>query len=523
MRDLLDILDSMMLTEDVGLANRKPGQTFVNSEGEMITLVDRIVFFPNVGQFDDTDLRDLAIARIEQKGYPIDFVNSGTNQMLAFGVATFNDQDGNIRRYGRYFKSINSVFTLNKWKNSDLPNGFSYNSKAATKMVSGLMPQDVLKFTDKQTKEQVLSQVVEFFKDKAHPLVSLTNGIVKGQPLPIYVDTSKYPDISFEGVRDYFCEILHPIAIINGLTSGNAADAEKAFFGKGGFKSSRVTFDTGKNTGLFDSLLNSSSGKIIKVSSKGGGGAKASIKNLADAIKDLKIAGKQEILSQYADVIELIELIDKYGQADGPLELAKHFEILSEKEAKNVDDMRIAMKTGQEVLPATANLRKIYNERFEASKDQERVIPYFNMLAGIAYKVAEHVNTKTNFGTAAAEILNNSALIQVNTVASHDKKNNKIIIEDFIATYPSTMYSKILFDAKKAYQSTNCKGKFTFGVPTGKDESIPTPSVAAVNKQTAQRVKKAIEPHVDQTPLGSEKRKMRSIPEPVGGRQLKPK
>ena len=508
MRDLIDTIKNI-LTEDVGLANRREGQSFVNAAGDLITF-KRLVFFPDVGHYDSPEFVQQAIDALESKnGEEIKFFNTPNAGTLAFGVATFIDQDNKVIRFGRYFRSIHGVFTANKWKNSDLPDGFKYNSKSSIKMVSGLMPQDVLQHMDRQTADQVLAQVVKFFNDNNHPLVSITNGIVGGQPLPIQADTSKYPDLNFEAFRDYFCEILHPIAIINGLTKGNAAEAEKDFFGKGGFKSAKMTFDTGKNTGLFDSLLISAENKVIKVSSKGGSGAKASTQNLADAISDLRAAGKIEMLNEFKDVVKIISIIEKSGQNDGPLELAQYFSIISKNEAQNVRDMQSAMKSGKIVTPSTATLKQLYNKRLSVSKDASRIVPYFNMLSGVAYAVAEHINTKTNFSEAAATILNHSALIQINTIADNDTKQNRFILYQFTATYPSTVYSKIFFDASKTYNSTTCKGKFTFKIPSGNANL----TVSADDQELTQQIDNVVDPHVDMRPKGA-----RELKEPVANK-----
>jgi hypothetical protein len=510
MRDLLNIIDNpTLLTEDVGLANRKNGQVFTNKEGDMITF-QGLAFFPNVGQFPSTEDIETLVQNIERKGGPIEFVNGKNAGMLAFGVSTFKDENGKILRFGRYFKAINSVFTLNKWKNSDLPHGFAYSSKAAVKMTSGMMPQDVLAFPNKQTIEQVLSQVATHF-GPTHPLTHLTNGISKGQPLPISVDVSGYPDLSFEAFRDYFCEILQPIAVINGQANGNAAEAEEIFFGKGGFQSAKITFDDGKNTGLFDSLLVNPQGKIIKISTKGKGGAKASIKNLVDAVKDLKEAGKVDLLREYKDVVKIINTIVENGMVDGPLELAQEFGIISGKEANTVRSMRT------EQVSLTRRLQKIYDERADASKGADKIVPFYNMLAGIAYTVADYINENTNFGSAAADILNQSALIQVNTAARHDVKNNLYILDSFTATYPSTAYADIKFSASKTYFSSGCKGNFTFKINNNKEETVdaaPQQSLADIDQDTEEKVKAAIAPRVKIAPPGSVNRKMKAPPEP---------
>ena len=57
MRDLLNLLDNV-LTEGVGLANRKPGEKFKNSVGDIITF-QGLKFYPESGKFPTgNDLSD---------------------------------------------------------------------------------------------------------------------------------------------------------------------------------------------------------------------------------------------------------------------------------------------------------------------------------------------------------------------------------------------------------------------------------------------------------------------------------
>jgi hypothetical protein len=95
-------------------------------------------------------------------------------------------------------------------------------------------------------------------------------------------------------------------------------------------------------------------------------------------------------------------------------------------------------------------------------KDWSKVIPLEHMLSVIAYRVADYVNENTNFGQAASEILNHSALVQMYTEASETA--DTISITGFRAVYPSDTVSGVLLDASKAYMSTQGKGNFTFKI-----------------------------------------------------------
>ena len=87
---------------------------------------------------------------------------------------------------------------------------------------------------------------------------------------------------------------------------------------------------------------------------------------------------------------------------------------------------------------------------------------YFHSIAAVAHKVAEYVNTNTNFGQAASEILNNGALIQVYTKAS--EKGDQWTLDDFNTKWPSDTVTGVSFSASKTYYSTGIKGNFTFKI-----------------------------------------------------------
>jgi len=105
-------------------------------------------------------------------------------------------------------------------------------------------------------------------------------------------------------------------------------------------------------------------------------------------------------------------------------------------------------------------LETLYTGR--KAKDMTAIVPIEHMISAIAYKVADYLNKSTNFGEAAADILNHSALVQMYTDASETK--DTISITGFTAVYPSETVTGVLLDASKAYMSTQGKGNFTFKI-----------------------------------------------------------
>ena len=509
MRELINLI-----TESVGLANRKPGESFINSKGDLLIFVG-LNFYPDSGKFNDHRDLQAQIDDIEKRtGTKIEFTNQTNAKMLAFGVVQFKDPNGGTRLFGRYFASINQIFTANFWPNSGIPDGFKYNRASATKMASGLMPQDILTNMEDQTPESILEQVSVKF-GTTHPLTKLTKKIVAGQSLPLAIDVSSDPELSFEGFRDYFCEILQPIAILRGTTEGNAEEAISTFFGKKGTSGVTITFSSGKNAGLFDSLLVAPDGKQIKVSTKGNLGAQASVGNLIDAVNDLEITGNVELRNMYSNVIDIIKIVKSKGYIDGPLTLAEQYGIISGKEADIVRSMKTAKS-----YELTPTLQELYDKR-AAGADLTRLVPFYNMLAAVAYAVADYINENTNFSDAATDILNHSALIQVYTTASEKTATNEYVLQRFRSMYPSKLIAGVQFSPYKNYFSSGNKGNFTFKILANKQDADvePTASVvtpSTISAQTTQKVNNVVNHHAAIRPPGA------AILTPSVGRDKKP-
>ena len=446
------------LFESVGLANRKTGQIFQNPAGDEL-IFQSLEFYPDLGGAESAEELNQFIEDQETiLGQPIQWTNIATPRSLGVGIAEFKDNTGNSVYFGRYFQSINRNKIENYWPNSSIPGGYVYQGSAAKKVVSGLMPQDVLKKFNSLYPEDILNDVVEKFGDQS-PLTNLTRDVVNGKQFPI---TFSSEGIDFAGFRDYFCEILQPIAMIRGQFTGNAGDAAKKFMGSMGFDDCVIDFSTGKSTGLYDSLLTNSKGKQIKVSTKGGAGAKASVKNLVDTVEELKKSGDSRLLKTYADTVKLIEKIQQAGQAGAPLELALEFDLLNAKEVAQIK----SLKDNPDVT-LTPKLREMYDSR--GSRDPENDIPYYRMIAAVAHRVADLVNEQTDFSTAATDILNNGALVQVYTKASQG--NGTITLQGFETVYPSDQIKGIYMSAQKTYYNTGIKGNFTFSINKTEKES----------------------------------------------------
>jgi hypothetical protein len=487
------------MAESEGLTNRKPGAVFTNPQGEK-AMFQRLAFFPpDGGAFDAEELAQ-AIDDIERQiGVEIQFVNSAKTG--GFGVAEFQRENGESFYAGRFFRSIQLPYNKNQWKNNELPAGFALQTKATKKESAGYGPSDVLQNLDNQTGDQIYAQIVKKFGADS-PLTQAADQVRAGKKkFSIPGD-----GIQFEAFRDYFCEILHPLAMQTGAYEGNAAEAESIFFKGSSFAKALINFSSSKTNGLYDSLMEQG-GRKIKISSKGNGGAAASVSNLSEAVDILaKSPESQPMLRQYASTVEIIQTIKREGQEDGPIVLGEQLKVISSREANSIRALRDSRETyvqmqrqidqGRKPAWMTRNLENIWNS--VGVKVPDKATPFFKMLSGLAKTVGTKINRDTDFGAAAAAILNHSALIQVDTRATQ-MPDGSIVVEAFQTTYPSTVVSDVAILPGDTYMSHRVHGRFSFKIYYGKSR----PSAAEMDGTSDNMT---MNPNTDslETPPGTE-------------------
>ena len=456
MRDILDKLD--YLTESTGLANRKAGDIFKNSAGDQITFVG-LAFTPSDGgKLEPEQLSD-AIQMATREAGDIQWQNEMSARSGGFAIASFDSEKGPIH-FGFFLQEVKPNPKDNKIKN--VIGDYRYAGAAAAKTQANMSPQDLLTNKTNLTVRDIMLQLSDSLGTES-PLYYIAHQVATNAGYPI---TVKVPEgLSFTGFRDYFCEILQPIALQTGNYKGNAAEAAQVFFGVPSFEGSTISFDDSKNAGLSDSVLELPDGRYVKVSSKGEKGAEASVKNLLDEVENVQ---NPELLEKYSDVIELIETMRTNGQAGAPLALGVRYGIIDETDAEFIKSLK---KIKPIPLDSIKNLtvggydpskNLISLAMGRKTKRPESTVLYYHLIAAVAHKVAEKVNTDTNFGKAASEILNNGALVQVYTNAK--QTGDSWVLDAFKSVYPSKAVTGVVLSAGKNYSSTEIKGNFTFKI-----------------------------------------------------------
>lgn len=475
MRDILDKLET--LTESTGLAGRKPGDVFRNPDGDEMAF-NSIQFVPAKGGKLDAKKLDRAIADMEGQTGGIEWQNARTSRTGGVALAVFDTADGE-RYIGRYLEQTKPNATDNYVPNQ--VGDYRLATKTALKAQSGLSPQDLLTNKVNQTSNSIIKQLaVSLGTD--HPLYNVAYKLATGSPLPMTFDAPK--DISFSGFRDYFCEILQPIALQKGQYTGNAGEAADIFL-DGGFKGTLITFDDSKNAGLSDSLMSTKDGRTIKISSKGGRGATASTKNLIDSIDELsQTPNGKKLLRKYKDVVDILREVQNRGQFGAPLYLGVKFDIIDEDEAEQILELKnhppIDLRK-IEKLGLSDNLVELALRR--STNAPGKVNLFYHLIAAVAFRAAIEVNDNTDFGKAAADILNNGALVQVYTKAKESK--GKWTLDEFQTVYPGQSIKAVYFSAGKTYYSTGIKGNYTFKIDKGGGKPKDDEPATVTAKRTA--------------------------------------
>jgi hypothetical protein len=504
MRDILDKIATLL--ESTGLAGRKPGAVFKNPSGDTITFKD-LQFYPTEGGKMDKATMDQALKQFTN----VNWKNMRTTRSGGFGIATFDTPQGE-KQYGFYKDSINPNFTDNYIPNE--VDGYRLSSAAAEKTQSGLTPQDLLSQRDNLTSEDIVQQLTNKLGADS-PLVQIATRVASGEEFPL---TFPVPEgISMSGFRDYFCEILQPMALQTGQYKGNAGEAAETFLG-GSFAGTTISFDAAKNAGLSDSIMTNSDSKSVKISTKGGTGAQASAKNLIDSANELsQTPNGKKLLDTYSDTIEMIRTLQSKGQVDAPLWLGVKYDIISDDEANKIKSLKGQKPVNMDDIDRLNlgdNLTTLAKER--KTDTPEKTNLFYHLIAAVAFKAAAKVNSDSDFSKAATDILNNGALIQVYTNLKTGK--DSWTLDPFKTVFPGKSIKGVDLSASKNYFSTGIKGNFTFKIDRGGKKSdaetadtgtsepnapvAPLPDIAKSITEPRLKRPKATEPNVEPTDYG---------------------
>ena len=427
-------------------------------------------------------------------------------------MATFTTPDGRRLVFIKPFAKVAADPTENGWDNQTGIPGYRYAGKSALKTQSQATPQDILTHLDNLTPDDIVAQVQEKFPGSI--LVTVTQHLASGGELPYTFPAPAEMDLS--AFQDYFCELLQPIALQTGQYEGEAAAAAATFLPGGGFSDTTISFGASKTEGLSDSVMTSPDGLSIKVSSKGGAGATASVVNILNAYEELLQTKEGKKLSKkLQSTIDTLVTIKQTSMSEGPLVLAIENELISMEDAEYIRQLKkqapIPLASFVKSKKVPADIRKLAAQR--NTKNPDSVNMYYHVMASVAFEVADYINNHTSFSKDAAIILNNSALVQVYSKVS--AQGQQWTLNKFTSKWPGSLISQITLDPSKAYYSTGIKQKYTFSVNADKSkQDDPQSAQVDIADPDTEFKRSDIKASRTKEPAGSEKvlgRKRRQV------------
>jgi len=512
MRDILNLLDSVLLTEKSrGLLYRDKGDEFFQGSKDNPTaeiVFDKVDYFPSQpGAY--ANYEEMAQAGQELfRQYPnITWTNKPTQGSKAFAIITFDGPAaGQKTHYGRFFSEIKPDMA-GLWKNNELPGGWQLNKAVSLKgSYYKLKPADL--FPANSTFDTPADCVGAMGSrpgttpDQMANIDKIRPGMdqLLGGKLPVFNNLGDM----LTAVRDDLGETIGPIALVQGMiTSSGAEAARKDILGpQGSYGGSAINFPAAKNNGLVDSYLIHPSGVQIGISSKGESGASASVKNISDGIKVAREKGMDQLLEQYAPQVEIIENIGQMSSLQFPITYGIEQGVIDEADGEEILNM---VKTNT----ATDNpVIQDLMSKIKAKTDNPRYNTGYHALAALARIVSLNINKDPKFGEACLKFLNTSPIIQLHLNGS--EKGDEYTVTGFTSKYPPNFKGTVGLDATKVYAATGIIGRVSFSYNGGGDKDtdiepsapakLGTSDLEAVTQQRSD-VKAAGEPEK----LGTEK------------------
>ena len=488
MRDLLNLLDNVLMEKSRGLLYRDAGDSFFQGSKDNPTaeiVFDKVDYFPSMpGAYANYDEMSQVGADLFKQYPAITWSNNPTQASKAFAILTFNGPVAGQQTYfGRFFNEIKPDMA-GFWKNSELPGGWQLNKAASLKgAYYKLKPADL--FPTNSTFDTP-ADTVAAMGTRPGTTPDQMASIDKIRPGMDQLLAGQLPKFENMGdmvtaVRDDLGETIGPIALIQGMNMGVGAEAaRKDILGKdGSYGGSKINFPAEKNNGLVDSYLLHPSGIEIGISSKGEKGASASVKNISDGVETARQKGQDELLTKYADQVEVIERVGHLSSLDFPIVYGVEQGIIDKATGEEIKQM---IKTNAiPTNPAILDLMSTYNP-----KQNPRYNTGYHALAALARRVSKNINQDPKFGEACLKFLNSSPIIQLHLNGS--EKGSNYTVTGFTSKYPPDFKGTVGLDASKVYSATGTIGRVSFSYNGGGDKDTDV-DVTAVGDTDAENAK----------------------------------
>ncbi len=454
-----------ILTESSrGLLYRSPGDLFMDRQGNQIKFVSAYYFPEQPGKYETVEDLSAAVDSIASSlpgGAKLQFTNNLLQGFRAFAVLEFDDMRSVGKKifYGRYFREVKSNMS-GLWLNDSLP-GYQLQTAASLKSSYKLKPTDIwpggAKFNSPGELINSMSKS-EAGKDWAQETQVLLNGT-----LPTYVNQKSKET----AIRDDLGEVIGPVAFVSGMINTSGSEAARQIINNNApwNTATQIRFPIAKNNNLIDSEIVLNNGIVLGISSKGKTGANASVKNIYDGIQTISKSSEKKLLTKHKDIIEILEIINKSGMAEGAIILGLRFNIIDQQVAETIRSLikNVAKDLGSITDKGLAGKLNSFTSRYtpkESTLADSRYSVGYHIMAQVAKDVCDVVNGDPKFGKACLEFLNSSPIIQL---YMHTKvQGNDVKVIKFDALYPPNFNGTVRLDAGKTFSAVGMSGKFSF-------------------------------------------------------------
>ena len=450
------------LVESKGMFGRNEGDTFTHHDGREYSIV-QVVAFPDAQtqRFESPEQRDEEIKKFEaEHNSQIEWVNRPNTGMLAFGIAQLDDQDGNHVFWGRYLKST-SFDMMGAWQNKQVPAGWALQTKGAQKFAAGYDPQALIKTENRfQGIDSIVNTVVKNADDQVKDVIKeALQNLAQGSGQVVFPEMYEQQ----AAIRDYFGEIMQPVALMGGVIGGQAEDARRELADGAEWRDCQVMWPMSMNAALCDSFMIAPNGAEIGISSKGGQGAAASAKNLNDAVIKARKDGKDIVepggVSEFA--AQLVDIIASNTAIEGPIAVGKFLKIpgIDDNLQQEINEY---IQSGKSDLDGLSPQAQKIAEPFAFKLETKGFNTGYALLSAASKTCAKVVNAEEVFSKGAIALLNQSDIIQLYTHMGKDK--NDAVLKEFKAVYPPSFTGKVWLEGGKNYYSSRVGGKMAFAI-----------------------------------------------------------
>ena len=475
------------------------------------------------------DLLNKEVQRyIDQVPSPIDIKICGVkNNGRAAMLVIMQDSKGGLYVYvkkvaKKRYMGPNGIF----WQTTEFAKDTNLWAQTA-QMKKAALPIEPTDFVDPGSSYS-FKQLQNTVINKAHTNHLLPPALKEGLPLLLnnVLTNSTSP---IKGLAEFqpaievkLSELVVPFALKSGhfMTGdyvGVNTDLLKGM-GTSWAQADRVSFPP-KAEKLIDATIHFGDEKVDISVKDSTGGARPSTATIIETLNTQEFSPK--FLARNKDTIAALTILNDESAIEAPLMLAKDvFKVLDDADITFL--YSIYNKGPHHNAKLTAGWKKLLAEvPYQPDKVHPEYQLGFHLLAVVAKYVASRINENTQEITNFFKhILSSSKLIQV--YAKTTVKGDALFYSNFKVTWPPVFAGTISVDANSYTARTKPSRKISFSFdPIKKAVTKAAPSIATVDKETEKLIKHAEAPVTGLTPLGSETRKMRKVPEPAGGRQAR--